>query len=524
MVNIRAIVFAVAIFCVPLFSFSQQVISLIPYPKELIQGDGVLNVQLPLEVSCEQAIWENVLDRFSTDEFISFQPNNQTQPAVLTLIADENGDPDLYKLSISSAGILISAGSDQSFFYAIQSLKQLILFSQQGENGLVSLPFLQILDQPRYGWRGFMLDESRHFFGMNEVKKILDWMALLKLNRFHWHLTDSPGWRIEIKKYPLLTEVGAIGNHTDPNAAPAYYTQNEIKEIIEYASNLHIDIIPEIDMPGHATAAARAYPEISGGGNIQHPDFTFNPGKEQTYSFLQDILEEVAEIFPSKWIHFGGDEVHFANRQWAELPEVQQLMKTEGLRNLDEVEFYFNRRMANVINVLGKTVIGWEEVAGAKLSPDADKTLLMWWRHDKERDMRKILHNQYSIILTPRIPCYFDFVQHHSHQNGRRWGGFSSLENLYQFPDYKELRISSSSESQIQGIQASLWTETVHNVDRLDFMTFPRITALAESAWSAADNKDYDHYLERLPAWLSLMKKLDILYFDPFNPSAVVEP
>lgn len=228
-----------------------------------------------------------------------------------------------YSLKTSTKEIVISAADDEGVFNGISSLIQLVA-SKKVVNGSVNLPAWQIDDKPLYQWRGLMLDESRHFFGKEKVKLLLDWMAFYKLNKFHWHLTDEPGWRLEIKKYPLLTLVGGIGNHTNPNASSNYYTQEDVKEIVRYAAERKIDVIPEIDMPGHARAANRAYPEFSGGGSEKYPHFTFDPGNEGTYKYLTDIIREVDVLFPSKMIHLGGDEVSFGNQQWSKNAGIQK--------------------------------------------------------------------------------------------------------------------------------------------------------------------------------------------------------
>ena len=237
---------------------------------------------------------------------------------------------EAYRLIISPKAVNVQASTYTGLFYGLQSLLHLAVSNPQ-PNGL-QIPCGTVLDQPRFGWRGLMLDESRHFFGKEKVKQLLDWMAFYKLNKFHWHLTDSHGWRLEIQKYPKLTSVGGIGNFHNSEAPAAFYTQAEIKELVRYAADRFIEVIPEIDMPGHATAANRAYPEFSGGGSERYPEFTFNPGKEATYGFLTDILKEVAGLFPSRYIHLGGDEVHFGNQQWNTNSDVQLLMKKHNLQ------------------------------------------------------------------------------------------------------------------------------------------------------------------------------------------------
>lgn len=475
---------------------------LIPAPASLVKGEGSL-------------VFDSSVDA------------TRTVGGILEFVDDSAiTDPEGYRLTVAADSVQIAYSSDAGRAYGLTSWNQIVdaAAKEQSSADRLEIPCMTIEDAPRFKWRGLMLDESRHFFGVEEVKRLLDWMALLKLNRFHWHLTDTPGWRIEIKKYPKLTTVGGVGNHSDAEAPAAFYTQDQIREIVAYAQERHIIVIPEIDMPGHAAAAARAYPEISGGGNAKYPDFTFNPGSEVAYGFLEDVLKEVVELFPSPWVHFGGDEVHFANDQWDDLPEVKALMKREKLRDREAVEYYFNRRMASFINEeLGKIVVGWGEVSVAGLDNDPEKTLLMWWRHDQKRAMKKMLTNGYRIVMTPRIPCYFDFVQHASHRDGRRWGGYSRLDLVYNFPDEPALKIPSRRWSQVEGIQASIWTETIHTPQRLQFMTFPRITALAEAAWTPEAAKNYDHYLSRLPYWMKRFEAEGISYFNPLDPRSTKE-
>ncbi|MBT3199627.1 MAG: beta-N-acetylhexosaminidase [Phycisphaerales bacterium] len=421
-----------------------------------------------------------------------------------------------YLLDITTGGVKITANSECGVVYGIQSLRQLADASKD-------IPCMSVRDKPRYGWRGFMLDESRHFFGAAEVYKLLDRMAFYKLNRFHWHLTDMPGWRIEIKKYPKLTSVGGKGCDSDKNAPVKFYTQAEIKKIIAYARIRGIVVVPEIDMPGHATAANRAYPEHSGGGSKRHPEFTFNPGKEATYEYLTDILTETAALFPSPWLHFGGDEAHYGNQQWPSLPEVQTRMKKLKYTKLVEIEHYFNRRMADVISSLGKTTIGWDEVTGSGVKPS--QAIVMWWRHNKPKALDAALDKGFKVILCPRVPCYFDFVQHSSHKSGRRWKKkFGDLPKVYAFPEGLIDKYDGKKQAQIMGIQACLWTEKVKEVKRLEFMTFPRIAALAEAAWTQKSNKDYAEFQTRLRSHLKQYAKWGIYYFDPFAPPLVKEP
>ncbi|MDA3925008.1 MAG: beta-N-acetylhexosaminidase [Kiritimatiellae bacterium] len=486
-------------------------INIIPQPNKVVEKPG----RLALSSECILSGSLKDSPRVKADVanlFAVIPKETAAKPVKLQIDIGGQGASESYILKVSKDGVHVESPSPSGGFYALQTLKQLVLFSQDG-----TIPCLEIEDAPRFGWRGFMLDESRHFFGMDKVKELLDYMAMYKMNRFHWHLTDSPGWRIEIKKYPKLTTIGAIGNKSDPDAPAAFYTQEDIKEIVDYASQRFIAVIPEIDMPGHAAAAARAYPEISGGGSEKHPDFTFNPGSEKTYQFLSDVLTEVAALFPAKWIHYGGDEVHFANKQWLEMSEVKALMKKENLKDLKEVEFYFNRRMAKVIDGLGRKTVGWDEVVNAGL--DKDKTLVMWWRHNMSDALQTAFDKGFEVVLCPRIPCYFDFVQDDSHKVGRRWKGFCSLDLTYKFPAGLNIK-----EKQVAGMQANLWSEKVATSDRVDFMTYPRLQALSEAAWTQGKNKNYDQFLTRLKTHIPYMREQGTYYFNPFDKTEHAEP
>jgi len=426
-------------------------------------------------------------------------------------------DPEGYVLKITTGKIKLTAGTPQGIFYGSMTILQNIKHANTK-----TVPCGSVNDAPRFKYRGFMLDESRHFFGKEKVKQILDMMSELKLNTFHWHLTDEPAWRIEIKAYPELTTVGGRGNYTDPDAPAKYYTQDEIKEIVTYAADRFITIIPEIDMPGHATAANRAYPEFSGGGSKKHPDFTFNPGKEGTYEYLTTILREVAGLFPAPYIHLGGDEVHYGNEMWNTDQFVQELMKKENLKTLTDVEHYFIRRMTDSIASLGKKTAGWDEITESGVPKD--ELLVYWWRHDKPDWLNKALANKYQIVLCPRIPLYFDFVQDASHKNGRKWAGnFCTTEDVYNYPDSKH-SFNAKEKDLIKGIQANLWTERFETDKQLDFMTYPRILALAESAWTDKNDKNFKRFEQLLPSWFDYFKQKNIYYFNVLDPASTPEP
>lgn len=499
-----------------------QKVAVIPYPESITEYTGEFRLQKgtigytdPMFLSEANFLKEKL-------QALSFQMKVKKGSLKTSIALTYDAgfqQKDAYRVQITPKQVIISGSTATGIFYGIQTFLQLV----NNEGG--TLKCCKIQDAPRYAWRGYMLDEARHFFGKEKVKQLLDQMAYYKLNKFHWHLTDEPGWRIEIKKYPRLTSVGGKGNWSDPNCQDVrFYTQEEIREIVAYAAERHIEVIPEIDMPGHATAANNAYPEYSGGGTPEHPDFTFNVGKEGTYSFLTDILREVSALFPSPYLHIGGDEVSYGIKAWLTDPDVQALMKREGMKEVREAERYFMHRMVDSVHALGKVLIGWDELLDLNVS--SKETIIMWWRHDRVNQLKKSLAGGYMTVMCPRRPLYFDFIQYQGHKWGRVWSGFCSLEDVYAFPD-KGLgawNIPAEQLAHIQGIQANVWTERMHTIKRLDFMTFPRLCALAEAAWTQPALKDYASFTKRMENAYQEFDKLGIYYFDARQPDAHPEP
>ncbi|MDO3645157.1 beta-N-acetylhexosaminidase [Mucilaginibacter sp. L3T2-6] len=425
--------------------------------------------------------------------------------------------PGSYILKIAPERITIASASNEGIFYGLVSLLQMVRTASSAS--VLQLQACEITDSPRFQWRGFMLDESRHFFGKEKVKQLLDWMAFYKLNKFHWHLTDVDGWRIEIKKYPKLTTVGGIGNKTDTLAEAKFYTQAEIKEIVDYAAARFITVIPEIDMPGHATAANKAYPEYSGGSIAKYPNFTFDPSNENTYQFLSDILKETNSLFPSGMIHLGGDEVALGMQAWAGRPSIMEMMAKNNFTSLADLEHYFFRRMTDSVLRMGDKILCWDEAAESDLP--AGKTIVFWWRQNVPSQLKLALDKKYQVVLCPRLPFYFDFVEDKSHVSGRRWSGgtFNSVSSVYNFP-YREFPRDELNSKLVLGIQANVWTELIGSPRRLDFMTFPRMAALAEAAWTDSARKDEASFNERLKANFPLYDKDNIYYYNPFDPGA----
>jgi hexosaminidase len=426
--------------------------------------------------------------------------------------ADATLGPEGYELSVSTNGVVIRAATAAGIFYGAQSLLQLLppeIFSAKPVREMAwTIPCVEISDSPRFAWRGFMLDVSRHFFTKAEVKQVLDLMALYKLNTFHWHLVDDQGWRIQIKKYPKLTSVGAwrddIGFGLDPKSATAYdkhghyggfYTQRDIREIVAYAAARHITVVPEIEMPGHSSAALTAYPQFAcANARIAMPDkggvFTgvYCAGNDATFAFLENVLAEVAHLFPGKYIHIGGDEVVKSN--WQNCAECQLRIKTENLKDERELQAYFIRRIEKIVNAHGKNLNGWSEIREGGLAPSA--ALMDWIGGGAESAA-----SGHDVVMTPTKYCYFDHYQSTNHAaEPKAIGGFLPLERVYQFEPLPE-KLAPEFHPHVLGGQANLWTEYVPNLRQIEYMMFPRLGALAEVDWSPKEARDWENFKTR---------------------------
>ena len=415
-----------------------------------------------------------------------------------------------YRIDISARRAQLSAGDDAGLFYGLQTLLQLA-----DERG--NLPCVSIEDHPRYRYRGLHLDVCRHFFPVRFIKHYLDWMASCKLNTFHWHLTDDQGWRIEIKRYPRLTEIGGYrtrtqigGFHEDPityeqGRYGGYYTQDEIREVVAYAAERHIAVIPEIEMPGHATAALAAYPELACGhgpksfetsGRWGVLDDVFCPGKEQTFEFLEGVLDEVLELFPSKLIHIGGDEC--PRVRWKECPDCRARMEDEGIEDEAGLQTYLTLRIGRHLEAKGRRLIGWDEILDGELAPGA---VVMSWRGT--RGGIAAARRRHEVIMTPSTYLYFDKKATDSYDEPVSLSSsLLPLEKIYGYdPDEG---IAPEDRRYLLGVQANLWTEFIRTEGRASFQLLPRINALAEIAWSPVERKSWREFSEvRLPAHLA---------------------
>ena len=418
-----------------------------------------------------------------------------------------------YELTVTPKGIGITAATEAGLYYGGQTLLQLLppeIYSKKVLKGVDwKIPCVKITDQPRFPWRGFMLDVSRHFYTKEEVKKLLDAMALHKLNTFHWHLVDDNGWRIEIKKYPKLTEIGAwrdgVGFGLATNSTTAYgpdgryggfYTQADIREIVACAAARHITVVPEIEMPGHALAALAAYPELgSGPGPFIVPlkggvnPGIFSPAKPEAFEFLQNVLTEVFALFPSKYVHIGGDEV--PKEPWKADAACQALMKQEGLKNEEELQSWFTRRIEKFINANGKTLLGWSEILQGGLAQNA--AVMDWIGGAVEA-----AGAGHDVVMSPTSHCYFDYYQGRDHNvEPRAIGGYLPLEKVYAFEPIPA-KLAPEFHKHILGAQGNLWTEYIPNLKQVEYMAFPRLAALAEVTWSPKEPRNFEDFSRRL--------------------------
>ena len=522
------------------FAEASNPVSIIPAPQKVTSQEGVFKLQSKSRIITDSASRE-------TGNYLAERLRKSTgyKIAVETSGKPEAGDIELttkdaktglgaegYELTVTKDTVVIRAPEQAGLFYGAQSLLQLLpadIFSAKAVSGVEwQAPCVQIEDQPRFAWRGMMLDVSRHFFTKDEVKQVLDALAFQKMNVFHWHLVDDQGWRIEIKKYPKLTSVGAWRKETgfkmDPKASTTYgpdgqyggfYTQDDIREVVAYAKSLHITIVPEIEMPGHACAALQAYPEFSCNGKthtgepITTPmvggifDGVYCAGNDKSFEFVQDVLTEVFELFPGKYVHIGGDEVTVDN--WKACPKCQARMKEEKLTKEIELESYFIRRVEKFINSKGRSLIGWSEIREGGLAENA--AIMDWIGGSVES-----ASSGHKVVMTPTTHCYFDQYQSQDHTTEPyAIGGFTPLKRVYAFEPIPS-KLDAKFRENILGPQANLWTEYMPNLKHVEYMTFPRLTALSEVAWSPKDARNWDDFSRRLADECRRFDELGINY------------
>lgn len=445
----------------------------------------------------------------------------------LTRLGDEG-----YTLDVTSNAITIRAPKPNGIFYGIQSLRQLLppeIFREAPVTGVSwTIPAVHMEDSPRFAWRGMHLDVARHFMPKEFVKKFIDLLALHKMNSLHWHLTDDQGWRIEIRKYPRLTEVGAwrkqtlIGHENsdttrhvfDNQRHGGFYTQDDIREIVAYAKARYIDIVPEIEMPGHAQAAISAYPELGNTGTQLTPrehwgvsTHILNP-EDRTVAFMQDVLGEVLTLFPGKFIHVGGDEA--VKDEWKASPRVQARIQELGLKDEDELQSWFIRQMDTYLTARGRRLIGWDEILEGGLAPNA---AVMSWRGTAGGIAAA--REGHDVVMAPGSPLYFDhYRSRDTNAEPLAIGGFNPLDSVYAY-DPMPAELEPRFAKHILGAQGQLWTEYMPDPKHVEYMAFPRVSALSEVLWTPKDRRDYADFLSRLPAHLRRLDMIDVNYRRP---------
>lgn len=519
-----------------IYSLSANEYNIIPYPQQLIPKSGSFTFNKRTVILCPSRQPEilKLAQQFSVQfELVSGLKLSvrevtgiDTTNAVLFQSLSNQNNPEAYRLNISPKTIRIEAGSPNGFFYALQSLYQLMpveIYGKKKADGLKwSAPAVQIIDAPRFAYRGLHLDVGRHFFPVEFIKKYIDAMAIHKLNTFHWHLTEDQGWRIEIKKYPLLTQIGSRRDETlvglyngrypqqfDGKPYGGFYTQDEAREVVAYAKDRFITVIPEIEMPGHAQAAIASYPYLSCNHDSTVKVATlwgifpevYCP-RDGTFKFLEDVLTEIMDIFPSKYIHIGGDEC--PKDRWKTCPDCQALIKKLGLKDENGLQSYFVHRIERFLNSKGRKIIGWDEILDGGLDPNAT---VMSWRGTIGGITAAKAGN--DVIMTPGNYCYFDHYQADPATEPLAIGGYLPLNMVYQFEPVPT-ELTPDEANHVVGAQANVWTEYMPTTESVEYMVFPRLSAMSEVLWSSKANRNWDLFRKRLIPQFKRYKKLNI--------------
>jgi hexosaminidase len=517
------------------FSFAQQFASkypIIPQPVHINVGEGnfVLTkntvIVIPQIIADEEGKyfqsqiqnlfgWNLSLARFIPDSgnYVFFQ------------VTDMHDMPAMfYELVVYENALQVSASSTDEIFHSMQTILQVF---GAGDSVAPKFPCGRILDYPRYLWRGMHLDVCRHFFPKEDIKKYLDLLALYKLNVFHWHLTDDQGWRIEIKKYPQLTAVGSVRKETvigkprdnatyDGKQYGGFYSQDDIREVVEYARQRHITIVPEIEMPGHALAALSGYPQYSCCMNPLEPATTwgvfedvFCAGNDSVFEFVENILTEVCDLFPGNYVHIGGDEC--PKERWMMCEKCQRKKVSENLKDEHELQSYFISRIGKFLNSKGKYFIGWDEILEGGLAPDA---AVMSWR-GTEGGIEAARQKHY-VVMSPGKPCYFD---HYQSKNRKKEplaiGGYNPLDSVYNYEPTPKV-LSADEKKFILGAQGNVWTEYIKTFSHVEYMSVPRMCAMAEVVWTPAEKKNYHNFIERLKVHTKLLDRMNVNYTKHF--------
>ena len=501
----------------------------LPLPQTITPGKGkafVLGQQTPLFVAAadretlknESAFLAEFVEQLTGIHLATVEKVERKTPTIVLAIDPKIQGRETYRLTVTERQLTISASTSAGIFYGIQTLRKALPVIDGAET--ISIPATVVTDSPRFGYRGMMLDCSRHFFPISFVKRYIDICALHNMNVFHWHLTDDQGWRLEIKKYPRLTEVGAyrsgtvLGRNSDVDDGQRYggfYTQEQAREIVEYARQRHIQIIPEVDLPGHTLAVLATYPELGCTGGpyeVSHSWGVFPEvlclGNDKVYPFVEDVIDELCDIFPSEYIHIGGDEC--PTTSWEACPKCKALAQANGI-DAKHLQQYFTNRIEKYINGKGRKIIGWDEILEGEINQSA--TIMSWRGVEPGSKAAALGHD---VIMTPTSHFYFDYYQTKDTWNEPlAIGGFLPVEKVYEL-DPAPAGFSAEARSHVLGAQANLWCEYITSPNYAEYMVMPRMAALAEVQWVPAEKKNYEQFLGRLEHLKTIYDRLGYHY------------
>ncbi len=486
--------------------------------------DSSIGINFPEELKVSASFLKSFIEEGSS---IKLQNSNEIEFVLDSEIKNKEG----YVLDVLPKKIEIRASSDKGAFYAVQSIRQLLPAEFENGNYVnkeVAIQCVTIKDEPQFKYRGMHLDVGRHMFSVDFIKKYIDALAMLKMNTFHWHLTEDQGWRIEIKKYPKLQEIAAFRDETlvghysdqphqfDGEKYGGYYTQEDIKDIVAYAEKRYVTVIPEIELPGHSKAAIAAYPNLgctsTGSATREQVEVAKKWGvfeeiyctKDDTFEFLEDVLDEVIALFPSEYIHIGGDEA--PKTRWKSCDDCQHRIKQEGLKNEHELQNYFITRIESYLNSKGRQIIGWDEILEGGLAPNA--TVMSWRGIKGAVEAAKQHHN---VVMTPTSHCYFDYYQSENDNEPLAIGGYLPLKKVYSFNPIPD-ELTKNQSKYVLGAQGNIWTEYMKTEDQVEYMAFPRMLAMSEVVWTNPENKNYDNFVNKVEHFNKRLEVLDINY------------
>ena len=530
----QAFILLLTVFFTSGFCKDSSMISIIPKPAKIVINVGQFKIikTTKVIVNSTNPKVKDVANYFvkqfnyASGFMLKIEESNKNSFERNTIVFSDITDTSLgnegYTLTSNKDGVILT-GTPNGLFYGVQSLFQLLpveIYNAKSVGNINWLvPAVEIKDKPRFKWRGMHLDVGRHMFPVSFIKKYIDYIAMHKLNTFHWHLTEDQGWRIEIKRYPKLTEIGAwrkgtqIGktDQIDNKRYGGYYTQDQIREIVKYAQDRFVTVVPEIEMPGHSVAALASYPELScTGGPFEVrtlwgiSDDIYCAGNDSVFSFLKNVLTEVMELFPSKYIHIGGDEA--PKDRWEKCKKCQTRIKKEGLKNEHELQSYFIERIEKFLNSKGRQIIGWDEILEGGLAPNA--AVMSWRGIEGGIAAAKQKHN---VVMTPTDYCYFDYYQGQPETEPLAIGGFLPLEKVYSYEPIPE-ELNSEEQKYVMGVQANQWTEYIATPELAEYMTLPRLCALSEVAWSPKEGRDWKSFQTRMNKHYSRLDELNINY------------